>query len=579
MAAVLGISAHYHDAAAALVVDGASSRRSRKSASRASRTTPRCRIARPRACLALAGLDAGDARRGGLLREPVREARARARRRCCATFPRSWRQFPRALGGAARPQALGARPHRRVLGVARAQRQLRRASREPRRERVLRQPVRRRRGAHRRRRGREATTALWHGEGDVARAASAAIDFPHSLGLLYAALTAYLGFEVNEGEYKVMGLAAFGAPRFRDEFASVLHARRRRQLRARARATSPTRPTRELGFGPALEALLGPRRRPARRGISRRRRRSALRRRRGDAPAVTEDALLAPGRAARARAPAPTRSAWPAASRSTRVANARLAREAGFDAGVRAARRGRRRRRARRGAARRARARAIRGRAPLATAALGRAVRRRRRGRAGRARSASRAATRRRFRRATSPSCSPPARSSRCATAASSGARARSASARCSPRRAHRRSRERLNRVIKQREPFRPFAPAVRAERGGRLLRGRAERHDAVHDHGVPGPRRTARAALAAVTHVDGTARVQTVTAARRPLCAPVLDRAGPRDRRFRSCSTPRSTAPASRSSPAPTDALGFFLQHPVDAMVIGDVLIERERA
>jgi carbamoyltransferase len=38
--------------------------------------------------------------------------------------------------------------------------------------------------------------------------------FPHSIGLLYATITSYLGFEVNEGEYKVMGLAAYGTPRY-----------------------------------------------------------------------------------------------------------------------------------------------------------------------------------------------------------------------------------------------------------------------------------------------------------------------------------------------------------------------------
>src|ERR671932_1418029 len=38
------------------------------------------------------------------------------------------------------------------------------------------------------------------------------IRYPHSLGLLYSAFTAYLGFEVNEGEYKVMGMAAYGRP-------------------------------------------------------------------------------------------------------------------------------------------------------------------------------------------------------------------------------------------------------------------------------------------------------------------------------------------------------------------------------
>ncbi len=42
------------------------------------------------------------------------------------------------------------------------------------------------------------------------------IDFPHSLGLLYSAFTYYTGFKVNSGEYKVMGLAPYGEPRFKD---------------------------------------------------------------------------------------------------------------------------------------------------------------------------------------------------------------------------------------------------------------------------------------------------------------------------------------------------------------------------
>lgn len=40
------------------------------------------------------------------------------------------------------------------------------------------------------------------------------MEFPHSLGLLYSAFTAFLGFEVNEGEYKVMGMAPYGTPRY-----------------------------------------------------------------------------------------------------------------------------------------------------------------------------------------------------------------------------------------------------------------------------------------------------------------------------------------------------------------------------
>jgi carbamoyltransferase len=46
--------------------------------------------------------------------------------------------------------------------------------------------------------------------------------FPHSLGLLYSAFTAFLGFEVNEGEYKVMGMAPYGSPRFVDEIYKIV---------------------------------------------------------------------------------------------------------------------------------------------------------------------------------------------------------------------------------------------------------------------------------------------------------------------------------------------------------------------
>jgi carbamoyltransferase len=48
------------------------------------------------------------------------------------------------------------------------------------------------------------------------------IRFPHSVGLLYSAFTAFLGFEVNEGEYKVMGMAPFGAPRYVDKVRKLI---------------------------------------------------------------------------------------------------------------------------------------------------------------------------------------------------------------------------------------------------------------------------------------------------------------------------------------------------------------------
>ncbi len=48
------------------------------------------------------------------------------------------------------------------------------------------------------------------------------IDFPHSLGLLYSTFTAFLGFEVNEGEYKVMGMAPYGEPVFMEKMDKLV---------------------------------------------------------------------------------------------------------------------------------------------------------------------------------------------------------------------------------------------------------------------------------------------------------------------------------------------------------------------
>ena len=47
--------------------------------------------------------------------------------------------------------------------------------------------------------------------------------FPHSLGLLYSAFTAYCGFEINEGEYKLMGMHPYGQPKYVDKIFEILH--------------------------------------------------------------------------------------------------------------------------------------------------------------------------------------------------------------------------------------------------------------------------------------------------------------------------------------------------------------------
>src|SRR6202022_2147477 len=48
------------------------------------------------------------------------------------------------------------------------------------------------------------------------------IRFPHSLGMLYSTFTAYLGFAVNEDEYKVMGLAGYGRPTMADKVRKLV---------------------------------------------------------------------------------------------------------------------------------------------------------------------------------------------------------------------------------------------------------------------------------------------------------------------------------------------------------------------
>jgi carbamoyltransferase len=62
--------------------------------------------------------------------------------------------------------------------------------------------------------GEWATTSLGWGQGNKLEMLRE-IHFPHSLGLLYSAFTYYTGFKVNSGEYKVMGLAPYGEPKFK----------------------------------------------------------------------------------------------------------------------------------------------------------------------------------------------------------------------------------------------------------------------------------------------------------------------------------------------------------------------------
>ncbi|MBI4241956.1 MAG: hypothetical protein HY613_09580 [Candidatus Rokubacteria bacterium] len=91
--------------------------------------------------------------------------------------------------------------------------------------------------------------------------------FPHSLGLLYSVFTAFLGFEVNEGEYKVMGMAPFGEPKYVDRIRRMVEFRDDGSLWLDpAYVSFPYHTTRS--FTRTLEELFGPPRDPKARFVT-----------------------------------------------------------------------------------------------------------------------------------------------------------------------------------------------------------------------------------------------------------------------------------------------------------------------
>ncbi len=211
---ILGISAHYHDSAAALVVEG----------------VPRCAVQEERVsrrkndaafpigaiewCLEHGGLEPDDLdavvfyERSMLKFDRILTSALRA-------FPRSWRSFPRAI-----KQSLGEKVWVRgviasQLGVPRAKICFTDHHASHAAAAFLTAPTQRAAILTADGVGEWATLTTGHGTRTPDRTEiclEREVRFPHSLGLLYSAFTAYLGFPVNEGEYKVMGLAAYGRP-------------------------------------------------------------------------------------------------------------------------------------------------------------------------------------------------------------------------------------------------------------------------------------------------------------------------------------------------------------------------------
>src|SRR5436309_387339 len=212
---ILGISAHYHDAAAAVVVDGVpicAVQEERLSRRKNDAAFPLSSI---EWCLDRAGLEpeALDAvvfyERPMLKFERILTCALRA-------FPRSWRAFPKAMKNSLGEKVwvrglisshLGV-PGRKVLFAEHHQSHAAAA--------FLTAPTRRAALLTADAVGEWATLSVGDGErtanGPTTIRRFREIRFPHSLGMLYSTFTAYLGFKVNEDEYKVMGLAGYGRP-------------------------------------------------------------------------------------------------------------------------------------------------------------------------------------------------------------------------------------------------------------------------------------------------------------------------------------------------------------------------------
>jgi carbamoyltransferase len=216
---VLGISAHYHDSAAALLVDGepvCAVQEERLSRRKNDAGFPLSAI---EWCLEQGRLEPDQLDAVVFYEKPMLKFE-RILTMALRGFPRTWRSFPRAM-----QNALGGKLW--VKGIIRSQLGVRT-------DRILfcehhqshaaaaflSAPTRSAAILTADGVGEWATLTL--GRGEVGEDGSTRIQllremrFPHSLGMLYSTFTAYLGFPVNEGEYKVMGLAAYGKPTYEE---------------------------------------------------------------------------------------------------------------------------------------------------------------------------------------------------------------------------------------------------------------------------------------------------------------------------------------------------------------------------
>jgi carbamoyltransferase len=222
---ILGISAHYHDSAAALVIDGVpvcAVQEERLSRHKNDAAFPLGAI---EWCLDQAGLDPADLDAVVFYERSMRKF-DRILTSALRTFPRSWRSFPHAI-----KNSLGEKvwvrgiisshldvPRTKILFTGHHHAHAAAA--------FLTAPTRRAAILTADGVGEWATLTVGHGErrpgGGAHITLLREVRYPHSLGMLYSTFTAYLGFAVNEDESKVMGLAAYGRPTMTDAVRKLI---------------------------------------------------------------------------------------------------------------------------------------------------------------------------------------------------------------------------------------------------------------------------------------------------------------------------------------------------------------------
>jgi carbamoyltransferase len=223
---ILGISAHYHDSAAALLVDGipvCAVQEERLSRRKSDASFPLLAI---EWCLNHAELEPEELDAVVFYERPMRKFE---RILTCAlrAFPHSWRAFPKAMQNSLGEKVwvrgiissqLGV-PANKILFTEHHQSHAAAA--------FLTAPTRRAAILTTDGVGEWTTLAAGHGErrsdGTTLINLLREIRFPHSLGMFYSTFTAYLGFAVNEDEYKVMGLGGYGQPTQVEKVRQLIH--------------------------------------------------------------------------------------------------------------------------------------------------------------------------------------------------------------------------------------------------------------------------------------------------------------------------------------------------------------------